>query len=132
MEASKNNFDKNILFQLTAEQRKYIYDEEKRRIKQSTPILSKQAKVYIIFYFLGCVLLYFGIAQSLIEFIGTGKWRFQPETSIFNTLLNSIIELIRPFLAVLFITWPILIIYGLWAWGDEKFMNLKKFFRQNK
>ncbi len=132
MQESKNNFDKNIFFQLTTEQKKYIYDEEKRRIEQSAPILSKQTKAYIVFYLLGCVLLYFGIAQSFIEFIGTGKWKYQPETNIFETLLNSIIELIRPFLAALFVTWPILIIYGLWAWGDEILKSLKKFLSHNK
>jgi hypothetical protein len=132
MEASKNNFDKSIIFQLTAEQRNYIYEEEKSRIEQSTPILSKQAKIYIASYLLGCVLLYFGIVQSFIEFIGTGNWKYQTEKDIFYTLFNSIIELIRPFLAALFIIWPILIIYGLWAWGDEILQNLKKFFIHNK
>jgi len=51
METSRNDFDKSILFRLTAEQKKYIYEEEKRRIEQSAPILSKQAKIYIVFIF---------------------------------------------------------------------------------
>lgn len=132
METLKNDFENNIFLQLTPEQKKYIYNEEKHRIEQSSPFLSKRAKFYIAFYFLGCVLIYFGIAQSLIEFWGTGKLEYKPETNIFESLLNSAIELIRPFLAVFFLTWPFLIIYGLWVWGSDLFEYMRKIFNRNK
>lgn len=132
METLKNDFDKNILLQLTAEQKRYIYNEEKLRLEQVSPFLSKQAKFYIAFYLLGCVLIYFGIAQSFIEFWGTGKWVYKPEPTIFESLFNSAIELIRPFLAAYFITWPFLIVYRIWGWDSDIFKYLRKFFNSNK
>jgi hypothetical protein len=81
-------------------QRRQIYEEEKRSIEQSAPLLSKRTKIMAGVYLLGCVLIYFGIPQSVIDFCGTRQWKYQPETDIFRSLVNAAAELARPFIAV--------------------------------
>jgi len=105
MDTSKDDSDEDILWRLTADQRQQIYNEEKRRMKQSAPMFSKQTKILIVAYLLGCVLIYFGIPQSFIAFCGTGQWTYKPETDIFGSLVNAAVELIRPFLAAVVCAW---------------------------
>jgi len=122
-----DNFDeKNILLNLTAEQKKYIYEEEKFRLEQASSVFPKKYLLYIISYVIGCFLIYFGIANSLFDLFSTGKWIYKPESDFFEKLFNSTIELIRPFLIVIVLSWPILLVYGLWAWGDEIYKKLFK------
>ena len=105
MDTSKDDSDEDILWRLTADQRQQIYNEEKRRRKQSAPMFSKQTKILIVAYLLGCVLIYFGIPQSFIAFCVTGQWTHKPETDIFGSLVNAAVELIRPFLAAVVCAW---------------------------
>lgn len=119
METSESDFDKSIFSRLMAEQKKYIYNEEKFRIEESSPFLSKQAKIYIDYSCLGCVVIYFGAINIFIELLETGQWKYIPQTSFFETLGNSAIMLIFPFLASLFITWPLILIYVL---GVKKYL----------
>jgi len=53
-------------------------------------------KIWAAIYLLGCVLLYFGIPQSLIALPGTHKLTYQPEKNIFLNLFNAAIDLTRP------------------------------------
>lgn len=122
----------NILQLLTDEQRKYIYQIEKHRIEESPTIIPKKLWLYIISYFIGCLLIYFGIGGSLFEYFASGHWVYSPESDYFGTLLNSAIELIRPFIAVIFLSWPLLLIYGLgyalWYLGTKLFNHLREFY----
>jgi len=91
--------DEDVLWRLTADQRQQIYEEEKRRIEQSPKQLSRNAKTQIAVYLFGCVLIYFGIAQSLLDFTGTRQWLYRPETVLPLSLFNAAWELARPFAA---------------------------------
>lgn len=103
-------------WQLTDEQRQQIYEEEKRRIEKSLPMLSQKAKILIAVYSLGCLLTYFGIPATFIDFCGTRQWVYQPESDIFRSLFYAAVELIRPFLAVVIMSWVVFIPAGL-IWG---------------
>lgn len=128
-----NSFDeKNILLSLTPEQRHHIYEEEKLRIEQNSQALFKKYLLYFFLYILGCFLIYFGILNSLLDLFQTGKWIYQPETDFFENLFNSIIELIRPILAIVILSWPIMLIYGLWIYGDEIYKKILKKLNSHK
>ncbi|MCX5633327.1 MAG: hypothetical protein NTW93_06620 [Phycisphaerae bacterium] len=130
MDISKEQSESVSIWQLTDEQRQQIYEEEKRCIEKTSPMLSKRAIFYVAVYFFGCLLLYFGIPQAFIDFCGTRQWTYQPESNIFVSLLNAAVELIRPFLAVVITFWvvavPAGIIWGVWILGN----NFIKFFKR--
>lgn len=113
----------DILWELTADQRQLIYEQEKRRIKQSSPVLSKTALIIIGIYSLGCLLLYFGIPWAFVEFCQTRRWVNQPEPDIFLSLFEAAIQLTRPAFAVLVTCWavfiPVGLIWGAWSWGAD-------------
>lgn len=120
-----------LLWQLTTEQRHEVYEQEKRRIEESAPAFSKRTKFFFALYILGCVLLYFGIPQSFIDFCGTRQWTYQPEKDIFVSIVNGAIELIRPFLAVLICFWFLLIPIGIvWFSGGGLLKFVKKLIKR--
>jgi len=99
MNTSNAESDGLVLWRLTADQRQQIYEEEKRRMEQSAPKLSRNAKTQISVYLLGCVLIYFGIVQSLMNFARTRQWSYRPETDFPLSLFNAVWELARPLAA---------------------------------
>ena len=111
-------------------QRRRIYEEEKRLIdsfvERSAPVLSTRTKIVAGVYLLGCVLIYFGIPQSMIKLCGTGQWKYQPETEFFVVLFNSAVQLIRPFIAVWVIAIPVVFVWGLWVWGAHVFRSFRR------
>ena len=111
-------------------QRRRIYEEEKRSIEleqeRSAPLFSKRTKIVAGVYLLGCVLIYFGIPQSIIELCGTGQWKYQPETEFFGVLVGSAVQLIRPFLAVWVIAIPVVFVWGLWVWSAGVFQSFRR------
>jgi hypothetical protein len=111
------------LWRLTAEQRQQIYEEEKRRIEQAAPAVSRRAMVIAGVYILGCLLIYFGVANAAIDFWGTRTWNLKPEPGFFESLVDSVVTLIRPFLAVVLTFWavaiPVGVVWGLWLWGAD-------------
>lgn len=85
---------------------------------QPAPFVTKKTKWLIALYILGSLLLYFGIPQAVIEFMGTRNWVLQPERHLFKTLVEAVVTLIRPLLAVVISGWivviPALIIWYIW------------------
>lgn len=126
MGATIDDSDKDILCRLTSDQRLQIYNEEKHRINQVSPRVSKRTKLLISIYLLGCVLLYFGIPQSFLESIGTKQLIYKPERDIFTSLLWSIMQLIRPFLAIFICVIPLFLVFGWWGWGNALADYLRK------
>jgi hypothetical protein len=117
MDTLGNEPNENTLRVLTADQRQQIYEEEKSRLEQFAPKLSKNAKVQIAVYIFGCVLVYFGIAQSLLEFATTGQWSYsKPETNLFMTLFNAVWILAGPLAAGYLFGVPCyVVVYLLWT-----------------
>jgi hypothetical protein len=107
------------LWRLTAEQRRQIYEEEKRRIAETSPMFSKMTKIIVAIYVLGCLLLYSGVTQAVVGFWCTHTWKLQPEPDFFWSLLGAAVSLTRPFLAVVGTFWavaiPPLILWGFWV-----------------
>ncbi|PKN39052.1 MAG: hypothetical protein CVU62_02320 [Deltaproteobacteria bacterium HGW-Deltaproteobacteria-2] len=98
MDTSKDYSDKNILLQLTREQRLQIYKEEKERIKPEQKWLSdKNKRIIIILYIIGLVTAYFG--KTFIELFKTGQWNYKPNSEIILQLLNSVFLLFMPLIA---------------------------------
>ena len=130
MGISKEQSDSISIWQLTDEQRQQIYEQEKERIEKTSPMLSKRTKILIAIYFLGCLLIYFGVMRSLLDFWNTRQWAYQPESDIFLSLLNAIIELVRPFLAVwliaIIVALPAGIVSVFWSCGANFIKRLGK------
>lgn len=130
MNLSQDDTDAVALWRLTAEQRQQIYEEEKRRIEDASPAISKKTKVIAAVYILGCLLLYFGIFSAVFDFWFSDTWKLKPESDLFESLLEAAVILIRPFLAVVFTFWlvvfPPLIVWGAWSWGTDIVRFLKR------
>jgi len=111
------------LWRLTAEQRQQIYEEEKRRIEQAAPAVSRKTMVIAAVYLLGCLLIYFGVVHAIVDFWATRRWNLQPELGFFESLINAAVTLIRPFLAVVLTFWAVAIpagvVWGAWLWGAD-------------
>jgi hypothetical protein len=94
----------------------------------------KKFALVAVVYLFGCVLMYFGIAASIIDFMGSGKWKYQPEPDIASSLLNAAVFLIRPFLAVVVLGWALIIPIGLafWVcmWSRDAFSFLRRLIRR--
>jgi len=99
-------------------------------MEHSAPLLSKRVKILCAVYVFGCLLLYFGVPQSFIEFYGTHQWTYEPETDILASLFNAAVELVRPFLAVVICGWavaiPLGIVWGFLLWGNDLLEFLRK------
>jgi hypothetical protein len=67
MNASGDETDTTLASRRTAEQRRRIYEEEKRLIEHSAPVFSKRTKIVAGMYLLGCVLIYFGIPRGAVD-----------------------------------------------------------------
>ena len=134
MDISKEQSEPVSVWQLTDDQRQQIYEQEKCRIEQTSPMLSKSAIFsvvsYVAIYFLGCLLIYFGIDQAFLDFCRTRQWTYQPESDIFESLFNAAIELIRPLLAGVLTFFVV----AVPAWGIREVWtlgaNLIKFFKR--
>ena len=100
MNPSQDDAEMVAVWRLTAEQRRQIYDEEKRRIEHSSPMLSKPTRIVAAVYCLGCLLLFCGITNAAIDFWSTHTWKLKPEPEFFESLVEAVVTLIRPFLAV--------------------------------
>lgn len=117
----------DLLWRLTAEQRREIYEQEKRRIERTSPTISNQTKILLAIYILGCILMYFGIPQSFIDFCGTRRWTYQPEKDVFLSIFKGAVEIIRPFLAVVICFWVVFIPVGIvWVLGGDLLKYLKR------
>jgi uncharacterized membrane protein HdeD (DUF308 family) len=105
-------------------------DEEKRRIADTSPLFSKKTKIIAAVYLLGCLLLYFGITNAVMDFWSTHTWKLKPESDLVESLFEAAVTLIRPFLAVVLTFWavaiPPLIVLGLWSWGADIVRFLKR------
>lgn len=95
----------DLLWRLTADQRRQVYEEEKRRIEQAASTFSNKTKTLIGVYLFGCVLIYFGITESIVEFWQKRQWVNKPGADIVPLLVNAVVELSRPFLAVVSTFW---------------------------
>lgn len=112
-----------LLTQLTAKQKRLIYEEEKRRIEKTSPLLARRAKLIIAGYFLGCLVIYSGIIQN---FFDTWELKLKPETHFLDDFFVAIWTLARPF-AVLFLgAMAYGIILGLWYVGSDFIKRLTK------
>jgi hypothetical protein len=123
MNPSQDDADTTNLWRLTAEQRRQIYEEEKRRIEHTTPTFSKRTWIIAAVYLLGCLLLFFGITNAVMDFWSTHTWNLKPESDFFESLIEAAVTLIRPFLAVVLTFWAVVIppaiVWGLWLWGAD-------------
>ncbi len=128
---------REIYWQLTASERELVYEMEKRRIRDSGELFSRKTRNIIIIcvsvYLFGCILIYFGIISSAIEYWTTGRWVYKPEKTLLQSLVNSLIELARPvivtFGAVVVCVWGILIPLAIplliWGWVTD-FLRWKR------
>lgn len=86
-------------------------------------MFTKKTKIIAAVYLLGCLLLYFGITKAVIDFWSTHTWQLKPESDVFQSLVEAVVTLIRPFLAVVLTFWavaiPIGIVFGLWCWSAD-------------
>jgi hypothetical protein len=123
MNASGDDTDTILASRLTAERRRRIYEDEKRLIEQSAPVFSKRTKIVAGVYLLGCVLIYFGIGRSAMDFYLTRQWTYQPEPEFADAFIEAVMVLIRPFAAVVVCGWavaiPPLLVWGLWSYGED-------------
>lgn len=134
MDISEEPPESVSIWQLTDEQRQQIYEQEKHRIEDTSPMLSKKAifciVLYVVLYFFGCLLLYFGIPKAFINESGTRQWFKQPESDFFVSLFSAVITLIRPLLAGVFTFFIIFVP----AWGIREVWklgaNFIKFFKR--
>jgi hypothetical protein len=97
MDTLKGDSDKNILLQLTREQRLQIYKEEKERIKPQQKRLSGNKRIIILLYIIGLVGAFFG--KTVTELFSTGHLIFKPNSEFLGQLLNSVFILFMPLLA---------------------------------
>ena len=109
--------------------REYQMQAEMKALSRSANI-----KRAIALYVLGCVLIRFGIVDSLVELLAQKQWRYMPETNFLHSLGEAAFQLIRPFFVALFapciIAWSLvlsrdpyvrcgwLILAGFLAWGS--------------
>jgi hypothetical protein len=118
----------NILNLLSPEQRHRVYEEEKSRLKKSSPLISGRTWFLIATYVVGCALLYFGISSAMLDFVATREWALKPEPNLHHDLTNAAIELVRPLLAswmcVLTIAIPTLLAFGVVerSWATTKWV----------
>ena len=124
------------LWRLTAEQRQKIYEEEKRRIEDAAPVFSRKTKVIAAVYFLGCLLLYFGIPQAVGDFGSIRSWKLAPEPELFYSLFEAARTLIRPFIAFWFVGMILVIPVGfvllLGGWGIDTVGSLKRLLNRDE
>jgi hypothetical protein len=120
----------SFLDALTPNQSQRIREEKAHRRQHAAPAFSKRIKVCCAVYLLGCVLLYFGVPESFIDFYATHEWTYEPETDILASLFNAAVELIRPFLAVVMCGWavaiPVGIVLGFLSWGHDLLQYLRR------
>lgn len=92
-----------------------------QEVKKTT--LRTAARAVIGIYILGCLLLYFGIPNAVIEFFSTHTWNLKPERDLVPSLVDAAVTLARPFLAVVLTFWavaiPPAIVLGIWCWGTD-------------
>ncbi len=136
MSTSRDESDTPLLWRLTADQRRQIYEDEKRRIEQSAPLFSRRTKILAVTYLVGCVLQYFGIPWSLIEFYRTRQWRYQPDPDFVKSLGEATVQLIMPFLTVYafvaMVALPVGLVFGVICWISDLLRWLKNLFNRDK
>lgn len=109
---------------LTAEQRRRIYEEEKHLIEQSAPYISKRKASIIVIYCLGCLIIYSGILQALINLMGNGRWVYHREVGFFYELFNAAFFLSKPLIGFIVFALPVAILLEfIWPNLPDKFMD---------
>jgi ABC-type phosphate transport system permease subunit len=86
--------------------------------KQST------VKTMAIVYAIGCLLIYFGVPNALLDFMfDTHVLRFKIEDDLFIQMFDAVSMLVSPFLAVLMVGWilviPSGIVYGVYLHAHD-------------
>ena len=71
--------------------------------------LSKNMSTMIILYLLGCLLMYFGITNAMLDLLTTHTWKLRPEHNLVRSLVNAAVTVIMPFITV-WITGMVLIL----------------------
>ena len=113
-----------LLERLTADQRRRIYEEERQRIEDRARRDKTRLLVMLIAsYAVGCLLIRFGVFESLLGLYQRRRWTYNPEPEILRTLVEAVIALARPSLAAVCCFWvivlPLCIPLALWSWfGD--------------
>jgi hypothetical protein len=96
-------------------QQRTPHHEDKSRLKKSSH-LPGWAWV-LIAYVIGFLLMYFGVAGAMLDFVGTREWTLKPENRLHRDLVNAAIELVRPLLATwlcaLIMAIPALLVFGI-------------------
>lgn len=95
--AQENDSGGDILLRLTSEQRLQIYREEKRRIGKTDPRVSRKIKFHFAVYLFGCIVLYSGIVNSLVELVRTGQLKYKPNPDSFYIFVKSAFILFAPY-----------------------------------
>jgi hypothetical protein len=136
MNSSHHDTDTAATWRLTAEQRQQIYEEERRRIADKAPAFTKKTKIIAAVYLLGCLLIYFGITNAVMDFWSTHTWKLKPESEFFESIIGATVTLIRPFLAVVLTFWAVAIppgiVLGLWCWRADIVRFLKRLVNRGK
>ena len=75
--------------------------------------------VICFFYASGCLLIYFGVVGAAFDFLGSRKWKLEPEPDVFSNLIESAWVLLRPLLAAMIcwviLSFPVMAAFGLWV-----------------
>jgi uncharacterized membrane protein len=83
-------------------------------------------KIWVAVYLIGCVLIYFGIPQTLINFSSTHELTYHPQKDMFLTLLNAAIVLIGPVAVVFLCGIPVMVAFGLWVSCHDFYTKYRK------
>lgn len=118
----------DIIYRLSPEQRRRVYEQEKSCLEKSSPLISKRTWFLIATYVVGCALLYFGISSAMLDFVVTGEWVLKPESHLHHDLINAAVELVRPLLAawmcLLIVAIPTALVFGVveGSWATTKWL----------
>lgn len=97
------------------QERKLLFCDVYEHIRDSNrsllSLLSARTKTIAVAYLLGCLVVYSGAYNAIVGIWDTGTLRFRPESNLFAELLEAVVVLLRPLMAVL-VVW-MTIMWGL-------------------